>query len=94
MMQFHPAADEEYQSAIEWYRTHSPRAANRFEAEVERLLKVIAVQPAVFGWYDELHRFAVLRKFPYSIVYQEYEGAVYVVAIAHSSREPGYWQGR
>lgn len=36
-----------------------------------------------------------LRVFPFSIVYLVGEdGAVFVIAVAHHAREPGYWDER
>jgi toxin ParE1/3/4 len=91
---FHPEAQAEYEAAIAWYQARSPRAAVRFETEVERTLGLIDADPDTFPKYDDDHRFAVLRRFPYSIVYAVWTGCVYVVAVAHGSRLPGYWQGR
>jgi toxin ParE1/3/4 len=36
----------------------------------------------------------VLRRFPYKIVYRVRAHDLYVVAIAHTSRRPGYWRDR
>jgi toxin ParE1/3/4 len=91
---FHPEAQAEYDAAVAWYQSRSPRAASRFEAEVERVLGLIDSSPELFPNYDDDHRFAVLKRFPYSMVYQAQPGQVYIVAIAHASRSPGYWQGR
>ncbi len=91
---FHPEAQAEYDAAIAWYQSRSPRTASRFEAEMNRVLGLIGTSPDVFPSYDDEHRFAVLRRFPYSVVYQVQPGHVYVVAVAHSSRSPGYWAGR
>jgi hypothetical protein len=41
-----------------------------------------------------VHRFAVVRRFPYSVVYRMLGAEQYVVAVAHSSRSPDYWHGR
>lgn len=35
-----------------------------------------------------------LRRFPFSIVYVALTELIYIVAIAHGSREPGYWKLR
>lgn len=91
---FHPEARTEYLSALSWYRSRSPRAAARFEAEVERVLGLIQSNPAMYPAYDADHRFAVLRRFPYSVVYQARQGDIFVVAVAHSARATGYWHGR
>ena len=71
---FHPEARAEYEAAIAWYQARSPRASMRFEAEVDRVLGVIANSPEMYPNYDADHRFVVLRRFPYSIVYQVQPG--------------------
>ncbi len=91
---FHPEAQEEYEEAIAWYQDRSPQASLRFESEVERVVRVIEGNPEIFPNYDDLHRYALLRHFPYSIVYQHWIDHVYVIAVAHGSRLPGYWQHR
>lgn len=91
---FHPEAQAEYDAAVAWYQSRSLRAASRFEGEVERVLNSIEASPEMFPSYDDDHRFAMLRRFPYSVVYQVQSGQVYVIAVAHSSRSAGYWQGR
>ena len=91
---FHPEAQAEYDAAFAWYQARNPQAAIRFEAEVERLVGLIGATPELFPRYDDDHRFAVLKRLPYSVVYQAQPGRIYVVAVAHSSRSEGYWQGR
>ena len=61
---------------------------------MSRVLGSISALPEMFPNYDDDHRFAVLRRFPYSVVYEVQPGHVYVIAVTHSSRSPGYWQGR
>lgn len=91
----HPSAQREYQAAVGWYQQRNPAAARRFVAEVDRVLAQVGAQPDHYGWYDDTFREAVLRRYPYSVVYRvEPSGDVLVAAIAHASREPGYWQGR
>jgi len=91
---FHPEAQAEYRVAVAWYQARSPRAAARFEAEVDRIMGLVAASPEMFPAYDDEHRFAILHRFPYSVVYQVQPDQVYVVAVAHSRRVQGYWQGR
>ena len=92
---YHPAALREYLAAVGWYQKRNPGAAKRFVAEVDRIQDRIAVQPDRYGWYDDDFREAVLLRFPYSVVYRVGPtGDALVVAVAHASREPGYWQDR
>lgn len=39
-------------------------------------------------------RRVLTNRFPYAIVYLEYRDEFLVVAIAHTSRKPGYWKNR
>lgn len=92
---FHPAALREYLAAVDWYRQRNRGAAVRFAAEVDRIQLRIGVQPDRYGWYDDDFREAGLLHFPYSVVYRVGpSGDALIVAVAHASREPGYWQDR
>jgi plasmid stabilization system protein ParE len=89
-----PAAQADYQQALNWYQGRSQRAAAGFEAAVDVALKRIASAPEQWAWCDDRHRFYILRRYPYSIIYRLEGEDVLVVAIAHSSRSASYWQGR
>jgi hypothetical protein len=39
-------------------------------------------------------RRVLTNRFPYAIIYLEYGDETLVVAIAHTSRRPGYWKNR
>ena len=39
-------------------------------------------------------RQARMRRFPYSIVYQEVAGGILIIAVAHQSRQQEYWLNR
>ena len=93
-LQFHPEAQIEYQAAFNWYGSRSLQAATRFELELERVLAMIAANPDTFPQYDDDHRFALLRRYPFCVIYQQRPDRIYVIAVAHTSRSSGYWQGR
>ncbi|MEW4568585.1 type II toxin-antitoxin system RelE/ParE family toxin [Tautonia sp. JC769] len=93
-VRFHPEAQAEYQDALAWYQVRSRQAAERFEAETDRVLDLIQANPGLFPKYDEEHRFVMLRRFPYSLVYQVQPDQILVVAVAHSRRSADFWQGR
>ena len=89
---FHPLASRDYREASRWY---GRRAERGFEREVEAALEVIAADPLRYADAEAGCREAILVRYPYSVVCRvEEDGSVLVVAVAHSSREPGYWQGR
>ena len=55
----------------QWYHSRSLQAASRFELELERVLALVADRPDSFPKYDEEHRFALLRRYPYCVIYEE-----------------------
>lgn len=91
---FHPAAEDEYQTALAWYFVRSPRAAERFEAAVDQAIAYIRSHPTIFPLCDDRHRFVLLGRYPYRLVYRVDGASVKVIAIVHSKRRPGLWSGR
>lgn len=91
---FLPAADVDYAKARLWYFERSERAADRFEEAVEQAVAEIAADPERWPMIDAKHRFHLLRRFPYSIVYRVENELVIVVAVAHARRRFGYWKNR
>ena len=91
---FHPEASAEYGEASAWYAGHDRRSAERFEQEVEFAVQRIAQDPHRWPTYDEKHRKLVLRRFPYLLIYREYGKRIWIVAVAHGHRRPGYWKKR
>lgn len=64
---FHPEAEAEYLDAIRWYWDRSPNAARNFETQVAAVLSKVLAEPGMFAKYDDVHHFAVVRRFPYSV---------------------------
>jgi len=91
---FHPEASAEYREAYVWYAEHEPRAGDRFEQEVESAVRRIGEDPQRWPKYDERHRKLVLRRFPYLVIYREHGRRIWIVAVAHGHRKPGYWKKR
>jgi hypothetical protein len=48
----------------------------------------------MFPSYDELRRFCMLDRFPYSVVYETHLDPIDIIAVAHARRSAGYWEGR
>ncbi len=91
----HPEARRDYRVAVGWYQQRSPAVARRFVAEVGRVVDQIGAHPERFGWHDEDFRAASVSRFPFLLIFRvQTTGKVLVVAVAHTSREPGYWRDR
>jgi toxin ParE1/3/4 len=93
--EFHEEASAEYEAAFDWYLERSPDAALRFDSEVDRALAQIIEAPRRWAVGLFSTRRFLLRQFPFIVIYRERpEGTVQIIAVAHTSRKPGYWKGR
>ena len=93
---FHPEAAEEAEQAFDYLAARSPPAADRFDAELELLLRRIARRPAGYPAAEEDARFrsAAMTTAPDRLKYREVGGGVQILAVAHAKRRPGYWRDR
>ncbi len=91
----HPEAEVEVEAAADYLEACRARYGEKFRAEVETALRQIGTTPTVFSEFDggPARRY-LLRRFRYSVFFVEQDDAVYVTAVAHQSRQPGYWLDR
>jgi len=92
--EFHPEALEEYDQAGHYFAQRQPGLDLRFIVCVEEAIALILEDPHRWRSIDEDVRRCLTRVFPYGILYTVEDDFVLIVAIAHCSREPGYWKHR
>jgi len=90
----HPDADAEFTVAAEDYTAISPELGGRFYDEIDNLIEEIHHAPLRFRQYDPPARRNLARHFPYAVVYLDEPDRVWIVAVMHLHREPGYWKYR
>jgi plasmid stabilization system protein ParE len=88
------AAEWEYTEALRWYAERSIQAAEGFDAEFDKALETISADPNRFPRCGDRHRFYLMDRYPYQVIYREEANEILIVAIAHAKRRPGYWAGR
>jgi toxin ParE1/3/4 len=92
---FHRLAGREYRSARDWYAARSAEVAGRFRDAVDRAVQRIAKDPEALARLGTAYRWVRVNRFPYVLVFREKSpGLIMVVAVAHTSRRPGYWRRR
>ena len=89
-----PPASDELEEAMNWYAARDPAAADRFSRIYVAKLNEAAASPHHWPLDPDGTRQILLGPFPYSLVVREFRGILEVVAVAHCSREPGYWRDR
>lgn len=92
--EFHPEAEQELYEAASRYESELPDLGRRFADEIERVVQLLLDHPELGSRLGEELRHFVLRRFPFSVVYAVAGDLVYIVAVAHGSRAPGYWRLR
>ena len=92
--EFHPEAELELYEAAAFYEAGLAGLGRDFRDEVERVVNILLEHPELGAQVDQDLRHFVLRRFPFSVVYAVADQVIYIVAIAHGSREPEYWKTR
>jgi plasmid stabilization system protein ParE len=90
----HRGALVDLDNAVRGYAALNEQAALDFRGAVEEAIARIVEYPEAWPPHEHGTRRYVLRRFPYSIVYQTAGGMIRVVAVANARRQPGYWVDR
>jgi toxin ParE1/3/4 len=92
---FHSEATAELEEAVSFYEGRSQGLGSALLAEVELAASRIQEHPGIGSPYKETaFRHYVLRRFPFLIFYLELPDAIWIAAVAHGKRRPGYWRHR
>ena len=90
----HPEADAEFAHAVSYYAEIAPELGARFYREIERLIRNVCAHPTRFRKFDPPVRRHFSAHFPYAVIYLDKTDRVWIVAIMHMKRKPGYWRER
>lgn len=95
-LRIHRLAVEEIDHEVDYYESCSAGLGIELEDEIDAVLETILQFPhAAPQWRDRPdRRVAVLDRFPFTLVYQVKADEIVILALAHTSRRPGYWSRR
>lgn len=93
-VEFHPAAQEEFLSAVEFYEARSPGLGGGFMRAVNRATDSVVEFPESGRQFGRRLRRVLVNGFPYGLLYRGEPDRIFIVAVAQLSRRPGYWRGR
>jgi hypothetical protein len=91
---YHCEAEVELVSAAKYYECQHEHLGREFLHAVHLALAKIGRDPEQFPFYAKPVRSCRIAGFPYRLVYEVLPDAVCILAVAHASREPGYWRHR
>ena len=93
-LRIHDSAAEEIDEAKAWYLSRSLEAARGFADEFDHALDRILANPLMWSRYIKGTRQVKMHRYPYLVIYKHPGSEVQIVAVAHTSRRPGYWAKR
>ena len=80
---FHPDIQYEIRESYQWY-----------ESRVQGLGEDLKKIPDAWPLITKNFRRYLLDRFPFGIIYRKKGNSIYIVAVMHLSRKPGYWLKR
>ncbi len=90
----HPEAEQELEEAALWYEERQSGLGDEFLNAFEATLRRVVSEPTRWRLFHQENRKLNFRRFHYAIVYSLKEDVLYVKAVMHLHRRPGYWKGR
>jgi toxin ParE1/3/4 len=93
-------AEDELIAAQRWYENQRAGLGQEFRKAIDEAMDRLAEAPLTASpIFNPLTqpietRRMLVKRFPYSIIFVEYQEDLWVIAFAHNRRRPGYWRER
>ena len=88
-------AKKELAKAIAYFEEKEVGLGFRFRMEFDHAVTLIRENPYIGAvWERSSYRHWVIERFRYVLYYMLKQEAIWIVAVAHSSRRPNYWKHR
>jgi len=93
---FHPEAETEFVTAIQYYEEQERELGLDFSMEVYKSVTRILANPESWTKVSNSIRRILVQRFPFGVLYHYNSETdhVFIVAVMHLRREPGYWKER
>lgn len=85
-------AEADIAEAALWYERRAVGLGAEFVRSVDACFAIISRQPDIFPVVYRQTRMALLRRFPYLVIYRVFPDFVSVVAVVHGRRHPRHWK--
>jgi plasmid stabilization system protein ParE len=89
-----PEAEKELLEAAQWYSQQSIGLDYEFIRCIDEAMARIVRAPLMFPVVHRDRRRVIVKRFPYSIIFDVMEDEVLIYAIFHFSRSPKRWKRR
>jgi len=85
------AASQEIKSAVEFYSNQGQDLALAFLDDFDKVCRLISDYPEIGSQIEYGNRKVVFQSYPHSVIYRVEGELIYVLAVGHQRRKPGYW---
>jgi plasmid stabilization system protein ParE len=94
-----PEAAAEMHEAADWYDGQRDGLGDELMDEVNATIREIAADPTRFPRYEGRQlkptvRRALVNRFPYVVSFEVVNDIIWILAVFHGHRRPGYWRNR
>lgn len=87
-LKLHPLAENDLKIALNYYFEISPKLEKRFLSHIDKQFNNILNSSSLYQYETETSQKVVMKKFPYIIIYEQYEDIIMILAIFHTKQNP------
>jgi hypothetical protein len=91
---FHLEALVEFKAEVAYYEDMQSGLGLAFADEVLRMVSLACLFPALGAPEESGVRSLVTKRFPFLIFYEVMDNKLWIWAVMHAARRPGYWKSR
>lgn len=88
ILKLHPLAENDLKIALNYYFDISPKLEKRFLSHIDKQFNNILNSPNLYQYETETSQKVIMKKFPYIIIYEQYEDIIMILAIFHTKQNP------
>lgn len=89
-----PEAQDDLAAIYDWYEAQRIGLGEDFLDCVDACFEKIRRTPELYGIAFETYRRALVRRFPYAVIYEADESAISIHGVFHTSRDSDTWRKR
>jgi plasmid stabilization system protein ParE len=94
LVEFHPEAQSEFVLAGRFYEDQRQGLGLDFTLTIQRTYERLLESPTSGAPFGRRLRRVLVPKFPYALLYRVEADRIYIIAVMHLHRRPGYWRTR
>jgi plasmid stabilization system protein ParE len=87
-------AGQDITEAYDWYQQRELGLGEEFLRCIDASIQTIERNPEIYVFAYEKYRRVLVRRFPYAIFYEYFEGKITVYAVFHCSQDSKKWRSR